>query len=172
MCVFSLVNKLKVCITRNITTLWYHVIQLSALLVNSLRCSRKARIANKISPGNYGENLPQQATFSLIAFSLQSWYSEAYWCVAYVCVWQIPQAFASVKLPREALEDEERSRRDSPLPPYMPFAIPRVILVIGFSHAILCHEILQDFTSYDENWRIAYISYLDYHNNLIFASQE
>lgn len=67
------------------------------------------------------------------------------------------QVLASVKLPREALEDEERSRRDSPLPPYMPFAIPRVILVIGFSNAILCHEILQDFASYDENWRIAYI---------------
>lgn len=82
------------------------------------------------------------------------------------------QAFASVKLPREALEDEERSRRESPLPPYMPFAIPRVILVIGFSYAILCHEILQDFASYDENWRVAYMSYLDCNNYLILASQE
>lgn len=82
------------------------------------------------------------------------------------------QAFAPVKLPREALEDEERSRRDPPLPPYMPFAIPRVILVIGFSHAILCHEILQDFASYDENWRVTSMSYLDCNNYLILASQE
>lgn len=43
-------------------TLQYHVIQLSALLANSLRRSRKARTANKISLGNYGEHLPQRAS--------------------------------------------------------------------------------------------------------------
>lgn len=126
MCVFNLVNKLKVCIKCNMATLWYHVIQLSALLVNSLRCSRKARIANKISLGNYGENLPQQTTFSpyrvLTSKLIQQGVLVRGICL---CVWQIPQAFASIKLPREALEDEERSRRDSPLPPYMPFAILR-----------------------------------------------
>lgn len=151
----------------------YYVIQLSVLVANSLRRSRKARRANKISLGNYDENLPQQTTFSLIAFPLQSWYVERRIGARHMSVCGRFQAFASVKLRREALEDGERSRRDPLLPPYMPFAIPRVILVIRFSHAILCHEILRNFASYDENWRwVAYISYLDCNNYLILASQE
>lgn len=130
--------------------MWCHVIQLSALLANSLRCSPKARTANKISLPEitlktFHNRRPSpllRSHFKVdMARRIGAWHTS-------VC----GRFQASVKLPREALEDEERSRRDSPpLSPYMPLAILRVILVIGFSHAILCHEILQDFTSYDEN---------------------
>jgi len=71
--------------------------------------------------------------------------------LARVCVCGEFQASASVKLPREALEDEERSRRDPAHAICHPARYPR-------NRIRTCDLVSRnstEFASYDENWRTA-----------------
>lgn len=76
-----------------------------------------------------------------------------YGACARVCVYGKFQASASVKLPGEALEDEERSRRDPAHAICHPARYPR-------NRVRTCDLVSRDsteFASYDENWRTAHV---------------